>query len=207
MKKLALSFAIILMPFCALAQHKSGEYVMDKIMSADWEGVQPGLAILRGSLAGHDALADELGRIIVEGTSRQAFLAGEILRLSANSAGERGEPYLRARYVLRGAYEELWGTDNLRARSVITDLVLAGDENYVRDRFEASQKPAKACRNNPESRCPYNASEWCAIGRELVYFALRFPQALSEPAPSPEEVLPYCFGSIKEDGVWLHVVY
>ena len=82
--------------FCALAQKKL-EYVMDKII----EGVQPGLAILRGSLAGHDALADELGRIIVEGTSRQAFLAGEILRLSANSAGERGEPYLRAR-VLRG---------------------------------------------------------------------------------------------------------
>lgn len=228
MKNLLVSLLICAFSVCADAQHKLGmlnkngvwytpttSEVIDKVMSGDSKGELSGVSILRGTLlelpvSDLDAFADELGRIIVEGTRRQALLASSILYRSVRNDGKQDNPYFRSRDVLRRAYDGVRNKSYRKSRSVLRALVLAGDEDYVHDVFAASKKPEQSCSNTAQAKnpdCPLNENEWCVAGDVLIGFALRFPEALTKPAPDPDEVLPHCFGSVKQDGEWFHIVY
>lgn len=207
MKKLSLVALLFMLPICAMGQSKAWpRQAVDKIMANDMSGVTLAVDMLRAqhdylAPSDIDALADELARIITDGTLRQAQLAGDALRRAAKT-------YDRASEVLVKAYEKIDGTDFLKEASILTDIVLAGGEDYVRNIFQTSTKPPEACSLShstdlpQEKRCPFHEDAWCMSADVLLKIEHGLPGTLTKPAPDPDEVLPHCFGAVKEGGIW-----
>ena len=132
MKKL-LHVLAFLIPVCASAQHKPGmimedgvwkaptpQMALDAIATNPNSGRESALAVLRQTMetrsaAELDALADELGRLVREGTEDQWLHATVVLELAAKEDYDEGTPYKRAANVFIQAYESLKDHDYRRA--------------------------------------------------------------------------------------------
>lgn len=167
-----------------------------------------------------DAFAEELGRIFVQGSYSQSSDAGHALQLATIESGE-GIPYTKSRDVFIRIYESVRETDLYMGKKVLSEVFYANGEDYVRDLFHGSTKPEKACstsmrvnnpdgtRVDPRTKCPYLHEPWCVAGRVLVYNQMWDPQLVEPLAtdPTPDDILPHCFGQIREGDKWPLIVY
>ena len=120
-----------------------------------------------------DAFAEELGRIVRDGTKFQSHLASWALVMASDDYG-RGTPYAKSTEILINIYESL--EDRIihpRASGILLDVWHSGGKDYVRNLFNASQKPPE-CQNcggrtnlltslsceSVENPCP-NVGMWC----------------------------------------------
>ena len=228
MKNLVL-LLFFLLPATTVAQYKRGmikdngawknptpETALRALMEGDVSerayGSYAALAVLRQRFdtrpaAELDAFADELARSVIEGTNEQSYSARGVLTLASMDFGD-GTPYAGAVDVLIRVYELLQGRDHRKVKSALFDVFDAGGVDFVKNVFGSSDPPKEACKpcggttmvdcKDVANQCPYE-SAWCDAGKLLAMN--------TDEGPAPEDVLPVCFGSIEEDGVWLHVVY
>ena len=136
----------------------------------EWDvtAVEPAAAVLREAYDRYppeevEALADELVRLILEGTEVQNRNAHITFLLAAQPTTETGTSYDGAVDALIRAFE---GLPEGSGEAVITlgYVVRAGGTDDVRRMFAASERPAPC---GPANRCP-NLSRWCITGYYLV---------------------------------------
>ena len=122
-----------------------------------------------------DAFAEELGRIVRDGTSFQSYQAADALIAASRDHGE-GMPYAKSAEIFIGVYESFEDRMDSRTRGVLFGIWQSGGKDYVRDLFNASTKPpecqncdgtAKISCENVENPCP-NAGTWCQAGVVLM---------------------------------------
>ncbi len=167
-----------------------------------------------------DALANELGRIFVEGTLSESVQAGLALQFSAWQSND-GTPYLKSRNVFMRIYESVADTNYALGVRALTAALNSHGEDYVRDLFRESKKPEKAClksmrvwnrngtRIDPKTRCPYRHEPWCVAGYVLANNRMSKAQRVNPlfSDPTLDDILPYCYGQVKEGDKWPLVVY
>ena len=133
-----------------------------------------------------DAFADELGRLMREGTPSQASKARMALLVASELDGSDGTAYRKASNVFIRLYESYDDRLSMEASSALLGVFQAGGAEYVRDLFENSEQP-KTCQycggltgvdcdkvNNP---CP-NTGTWCQAGGILAKFDGTGPPSL-----------------------------
>ncbi len=125
-----------------------------------------------------DAFAEELGRIVRDGTKFQSHLASWALVMASDDYG-RGTPYAKSTEILINIYESLEDrTIHPRASGILLDVWHSGGKEYVRNLFNASTKPpecqdcdgtAKISCKNVENPCP-NVGTWCQAAGVLSLY-------------------------------------
>ncbi len=143
---------------------------------------QPALAILRQKFgpvpsSELDAFADELGRLMREGTQAQVSGARTVL-MSATVTDSDGTAYAKAADVFIRLYESYDDRLSMDASTALLGVFQAGGASYVRKLFESSEKP-KACQicggltqvdcNKVDNPCP-NTGTWCQAGGILAIY-------------------------------------
>ena len=231
MKNLLLSLLVLMLPAVAAAQETRVHYkkgmVMDNgtwqkptpetalraLMAQEVADSDPAAALLRQVFhprpaAELDAFADELARIVREGTNVQSSQASLALIFSAvkYQGTGRGTPYAGAVDAFVRLYESFEDHAHPRASHALYGVFQTGGTGYVRDLFKASEKPPKPCfqphrfivllpgEEPPppppkEEWCP-NTSVWCQAGDILLYGGHDGPDPA---APDPEVWTPLCY--------------
>ncbi len=136
-----------------------------------------------------DAFADALGRLVLESpSSRIARTALSVLSgATRDNSNSPQIPYGRGLDVLIQVYETMDGTEAVSARSLWSEIIGAGGEDYIMNLFASSERPEAPCAIQPytpnitywagsvqepveESAgpppggwCP-NVSQWCKLG-------------------------------------------
>lgn len=231
MKAIISSARIGLLAFSAIAQpkrglhFKNGTWIAPTPQSAldaiymNTGRIDYAIAVLRQTHSKHqnaelDAFADELVSIFLEGEYGMSATAQTVLSMAGKSHGE-GIPYERSKHLFMSIYEEKKGADVIMALRVLSGVFHSGGESMVRDVFHKSIKPAQACKPSmranvdPKTRCPYFHEPWCDAGYILVLNAMD-DKPLVIPVstdPTPDDILPHCFGQFKEGDKWPLVVY
>ena len=174
------------------------------------DGEAAAVAVLRQvfntrSAAELDAFADELGRLLRDGTEYQSYNAFWALRAAGSELRDDGIRYAGAMDLSIRIYESYEVRTHRIGRRALFGIFLTGGVDYVRHVFETSEKPPACQRrptrpgfSEPENPCP-NVSTWCVAGRLLMIF-------LSE-GPHPDEYYPLCERAIKIDGEWWNVAH
>ena len=141
-----------------------------------------------------DALAEELGRIVRDGTSFQSYQAADALIAASRDHGE-GMPYTKSAEIFIGVYESFEDRMDPRASGVLLSVWQSGGKDYVRGLFNASTKPPE-CQNcggrtnlltslsceSVENPCP-NVGTWCQAASVL---------SLYDEGPSSDEWARLC---------------
>ncbi len=124
-----------------------------------------------------DAFAEELGRIVRDGTSFQSYQAAGALIAASKDHGE-GTPYAKSAEIFIGVYESFEDRMDTRASGVLLGVWQSGGKDYVRGLFNASKKPpecqncggatSRSCESvgNP---CP-NVGTWCQAASVLSLY-------------------------------------
>ncbi len=179
------------------------QFALDAIQAEESWGMGAARKVLKQvgeprSPAELDALADALGRLILESPSHQvAYTALNALAdVARESSGGPGIPYARAVDVLIQVYEAMDGTEAVSKNNyVLRSIRHAGarGEDYVRTLFASLERPEKACFVAPtvgvvidgkvvnrvghppkEEHCPYE-TQWCEVGAILREYDLVYP--------------------------------
>ena len=144
-------------------------------------GREAALAVLRQRFdtlpaAELDAFADELLRVIRDGTRPQRHHAHMALILAANTYEnpERGVPFAGATHAFVRLYESYDDRLGDEADAALRGVMKTGGVEYVRRLFEASEQPPPCehppmmpGREMPVNPCP-NVCTWCQAGGLLV---------------------------------------
>lgn len=200
MKRIVLVTVAILVPAGTGAQEKQKPPESGMVMEAgEWRAPTPAtalrallddadigrrdaaIAVLRQrfgtfSTAELDAFADDLARVMRDGTDQQATEAHMAL-ISASRAyvsPERGVPYAGATRAFVRLYESYDDSLARKADRALHGVFVTGGVEYVRRLFEASEQPPP-CQyphevpegEMPENPCP-NVCTWCQAGGVLM---------------------------------------
>ncbi|MCY4672281.1 MAG: hypothetical protein OXD43_00695 [Bacteroidetes bacterium] len=237
MKAIVFSALIGLLAFSAIAQPKSGLHLKDgtwiaptpqsalDVISMNTGRIDYAIAVLRQTHSKHknaelDAFADKLVSIFLEGEFGMSATAATVLNMAGKDHGE-GMPYERSKHLFMSIYEEKKGADVIMATRALSGVFHSGGESMIRDMFHKSIKPAQACNpsmrvNNrdgskvdPKTRCPYYHEPWCDAGNILVLNLMNDKPVVSPVStdPTPDDILPHCFGQFKEGDKWPLVLY
>ena len=148
-----------------------------------------------------DAFANELGRLLRDGTKNQSRNAFRALRNAASELRDDGTRYAGAVDIFIRIYESYEVRTHTRAEKALRGVLYAGGVDYVRQVFEASEKPPACQRRSnqpgfpePENPCP-NVTTWCSAGRTLMTI---------EEGPHPDVFFPLCELAKrgKDGGLW-----
>ncbi len=149
----------------------------------------PAIAVLRQQFEPRsrtelDAFADELLRVMQEGSEDQRRDAAIVLLASARMEAkdgawlaDPGEPYRGAANVFRRLFESYDDPLSGEAQTALANLLDTGGVGYVRALFEASEPPACRLQHEirsgglGENRCMRSPSMWCQAGKLLLYGA------------------------------------
>ncbi len=183
-------FILLLLPAFSSAAQPTPESALRSLQQeaagegSVWSGTREAEAVLRQvyeprSAAELDAFAAALEEMCLNGTEREFSVALSALRLASYEKGE-GTRYAAALDVLIRIYESINDQPgHPKAVETLDAIETAGGKAYIRQIFEASEKPPPCIQSGgsvavnsdpallPENVCP-NISFWCDAGRVLL---------------------------------------
>lgn len=161
-----------------------------------------------------DAFADDLGRLILESSSKKVARDALGVLWSASYPSD-SPPYERGLEILIDVYEIMDGTEAVSTGTVLGTIFHTGTRGkaYLIDLFTSSKPPEKPCWLQPqgvpktvdgqylnkiseppkEEWCPYK-TQWCEVGSILVRRGIK--------EVDPALVFPICDKRVPEGGIW-----